>query len=78
MSQFHKQKLPSSVTEDDILKFDMEREYREVRRIAPLLTHTIAGSLNLKAGDLQVTPANNSIKWISSRTESILFFPVLL
>ena len=62
VAQLHKQKLPSSVTEEDVLSFDMEQEYREVKSIAPLLTYTVAGSLNLKVADLQVIPVNDKYK----------------
>ena len=51
-----KQKLPKNITEDDVLSFEMEREYQELLTHAPLLTHTVAGSINLNSDELEVIP----------------------
>jgi hypothetical protein len=49
-----KQKLPSNVTEEDIMSFDMRKEFRELRVHTPLLMHTVAGSMNITNTELKV------------------------
>ena len=49
-----KQKTPESITEDDLLAFNLRDEFHHLRKQSPLLYHVLAGSMGLGKDQLQV------------------------
>ena len=49
-----KQKLPETVTSDDLLKFSMRDEFMLMREKCPILFNVVCGGMGLDEGDLEV------------------------
>lgn len=49
-----KQKLPGSVTEEDLLSFNMRQEFDILRTQCPVLFNAVCGAMGLDKGDLEV------------------------
>ena len=48
------QKGPSTVTEQDLVSYNIRDEFLILKNNAPLLMHAVAGSMNLRNADLEV------------------------
>lgn len=56
-AQKFKQQLPGTVTEEDLLSFDMRREFDLLRTHCPLLFNVVSGAMGLGEGELKVVKA---------------------
>ena len=54
LSRSHKQKLPESISREDLMSFNLLSEFDVLRSEAPMLYNVVAGAMGLHERQLQV------------------------